>query len=55
MKNFGQCLIIMTIAFLTMLAALTVDRRCADMYGRESRMVDAAVKTVISTKVIGVN
>ncbi|MBQ4649744.1 MAG: hypothetical protein IJB73_03475 [Firmicutes bacterium] len=50
MKNFRQCLIIMTIVFITILAALNVDRRCSDMYGTESKLADAAVNVFISTK-----
>ena len=46
MKNFRDCIIIMTIFFLAALAFLEVDRRCSGMYNREGRLEAAVVSAV---------
>jgi len=50
MRNFRQCLIIMTIVFIAIFAVLETDRRCGDMYDEGGHIAEVAVNVAVSTK-----
>ena len=46
MRNFKECLIILTIFFVAVLAVLEIDSRCGRIYGEGGDISAAAVSTV---------